>query len=853
MSIDKSTGLTHYPCGLGYEIIWGRWLATILGSSATSACIVLATFMGGLAVGSWFFGGLCRRVALPLNLYIGVELFIGITAGLFPFITLHILGLPFFLRILCVVVVLFIPTFLMGGTVPLMMSWSETVNLPPGSTFGRLCGLNTLGACCGCIAAGFLLRKQGKASKISVLPTPGEHDASSTVPIWAFHVVAGLSGFVTFGLEVIWIRLLRITLGSTTYTFTIVIATFILGIGVGGLLSGKVQEHVTIAGKLAHAQWLLTSLMLFQFLILPTTPKLYKLAQHGGSPWLSALLSIALVCLIVLLPIAVLLGYMFPLIGRFYMRQGNRGAAIGRLYAINTIGAVIGSIVTTVATIPWIGTTGSYLLFIGLMMISLGIYTWLAYSSITMRFYGANVFLFLVFAGLAFSRPGWTPEYLGRGAFIGKEPLLKNLFFREGMISTVFVEEVASGRGMRVDGKAIASTVFVDRINQLLLGHLPALLTPTIHYGLVIGLGTGMTLDSLAQHQLERVEIVELEEAVVQGAQTFKDFNHAVLDRPEIVIIVDDGFNYLHATDLYYDVVTSDPIQPYFRGAATLYSTEYFDRTKRCLTSEGVVAHWLPLAQMSLDDFKMIVRSFTDVFPYARLYWTGGLFDTILVGRTTPWVTMTPEQFSRARADLASVYIESIEEMENLLIADRDIDLPILEFTAPRSFFAQTGRKNMQELIVMRQAMNRSAEGWRAISALLAYQATVAPLRDEELLQHVLLNWVGCAQNQDCETVKVSGLLRYQLWELAIRQGEHALQRYRMAKELTPSISQGSADVFFKKQLENSLSAYEWAFRLASPSHPQEKNYLRQQLSELRQHILPDSPEASRLQALTNR
>ena len=144
-------------CGLSYEIIWGRWLTTVIGCSATSASIVLATFMGGLAAGSWAFGRISRRISSPLGWYAAVEFLIGITAVLLPSITIKLLGLQFALRILGVVACLFPPTFFMGGTIPLAMSWSETVNLPAGATLGRLYGVNTLGACFGSLAAGFWL------------------------------------------------------------------------------------------------------------------------------------------------------------------------------------------------------------------------------------------------------------------------------------------------------------------------------------------------------------------------------------------------------------------------------------------------------------------------------------------------------------------------------------------------------------------------------------------------------------------------------------------------------------------------------------------------------------------------
>ena len=881
-------------CGLSYEIIWGRWLATVIGCSSTSASIVLATFMGGLAAGSWVFGRICRRLSSPLGLYAGIEFLIGISAIIFPAISIKLLGLPFALRVLGVIACLFPPTFFMGGTVPLAMSWSESVDLPAGATLGRLYGVNTLGACFGSLAAGFwlipafglrvtngfaatlnlfialivVLMQMRRAPVSEKQATAPASQAAQPFPAHALHYVVFLSGFVTFGLEVIWIRLLRITLGSTTYTFTMVVATFILGIGVGGLLAGYVREKAEIAVKLAHAQWLLITGLLLQFLILPVTPHLFRLGQQGAHPWRNAMFSSTAACVVSLLPVAVIVGYLFPLVGRLYMRRGQRGSEIGALYAINTVGSVLGSIVTAALFVPLLGSAWSFLLCIALMLTSLSVYVRLARGMMTVRFFGAIFAQLLVFLLLAFFRPGWTPEYLARGAFRRHEPIQKLLFFHEGTSSTVLVEEVASGRGMLIDGKPVASTVFIDRVNQVLLGHLPALLTPTLRQGMVIGLGTGMTLDALAQHHLARVDIVELEEGVFQGAQMFRELNHAVLDRPEVVKIVDDGLNYLHAVPWQYDVITSDPIQPFFRGASTLYSTDYFLRAAQRLAPDGVMAHWLPLAQMSVADFKMIVRSFTDVFPYARLYWTGGMFDTILVGKNAPWTAMSPEQFAYARADLRDVYIERLEEAEELLIAERDvlvrwagdglrntIDQPFLEFTAPKNLFTETGGQNLRELMAMRNAAARNSDEWKAVSILLAYLVNVRPIGDIDLLQHALWNAAGCApERADCPMIARSGLIRRQAWELAMRQGEQAFLRYRTAKafddSLKPSGEVDSTDPFLTRQLETSIAAFEVARRLLSASRADEQAMFRQQIAQLQRALAPDSPEASRVKAL---
>ncbi|MEO1271726.1 MAG: fused MFS/spermidine synthase, partial [Myxococcota bacterium] len=352
-------------CALAYEIVWGRWLATVLGGSAMATSIVLAAYMGGLALGSYAFGRLSERTSKPLLVYVAVELLIGLTAATFPSVTEGILGLPGLPRTLIAFVVLLLPTFFMGGTVPLVMAWSREVDLPQGRTLGRLYGLNTLGAAAGCLLAGFWLIPQlglsvtnATAATINVLiglgiylmerphraaeapdkstpsvPSKEESEgreevlplpASPTQPIagWMLYAVAVCSGWATLGLEVIWIRLLRITLGSTTYTFTLVIATFILGIGLGGLWAGRIADDVSVRGVLARSQVALFALLLLQFAVLPTTPLLFEVLRQGTDPWLASLLGSALLCLVVLLPVTLVVGFLFPLLGRLYMERG---------------------------------------------------------------------------------------------------------------------------------------------------------------------------------------------------------------------------------------------------------------------------------------------------------------------------------------------------------------------------------------------------------------------------------------------------------------------------------------------------------------------------------------------------
>jgi len=864
-------------CALGYEILWGRWLATVLGSSALAIAVVLASYMGGQALGAWGAGQLSSRLMRPLRTYVGVEVGLGLFALLFPSLVSGVLGLPGELRVGLAVALLFVPTVLLGATVPLVLAWSERALLPAGATLARLYGLNTLGAFVGCVAAGFWLIPELGLRATNALaaggnftiaaaigwlawklpepagrPLPAEDGSAASgerVPLWLLNTLAALSGFATLGLEVVWIRLLRITLSSTTYTFTLVISTFILGIGLGGLVAGRVRENAPVLPRLTLAQLLLCALVLAVWFLLPAASAREVLGTDAD--FAGALVATIALCATFLLAPTLVMGFLFPMLGRLYMQDGARGERIGQLYAFNTLGAVAGSIGTTVVLIPRIGSSASYLLLLGFMVVAALAYASLA-SGLSWARAGAGA-LALAVAGLALFHPGWPVSYLGIGghrSVIGENHEV--LFFAEGASSTVLVEESYGHRGLRIDGKSVASTIPPDLANQLLLGHLPALLTDRVDSGLVVGLGTGITLESLGRHELERLDLVELEPRVQEGARYFDAWNGKVLERPELRVIIDDGYNYLHSADAHYDVVTSDPIQPFFRGAATLYSREFFELGRERLTERGVFAHWLPLANLSAEDLRMIARSFIDAFPYARLYWNGA-FGAVLVGRRVPWESPSIDGpgYARAAADLGRVYIDSREELEALLLADRAalaawagegernrVDLPLLEFSSPRSLFARTIEANLRELLAARDTMDRQGDAWQAIRDLLVLRTTTMMRGDPAATHRALLEALGCSRGRPpCSRVDASGSLRREGWMSAMRQA---------ALPLEPLFAQQYAGEAFElpspQEQRRILDTLLLAQHLSAPLRPEEAQETRTWLAAFADLLPDDSP-----------
>jgi len=778
-------------CALAYEVLWGRWLSSVLGSSATAACVVLASYMGGQAAGAALFGGLSARLNRPLWAYIALEVAIGVSALLFPLLTTEALGLAPSLRVVTAVAVLATPTVLLGGTVPLVIRWSELVGLPAGASLGRLYGLNTIGAALGTLVAGFVLIPNVGLSAtnlmaalgnwsiaLAVIPmalrqrsgsrerAPSEHPppqvgGAASSPAMSLYVAAFLSGCVSLGIEVIFIRLLRITLASTTYVFTLVIATFVLGIGIGGLLAGRRAEGSDVSIDLARGQVALLGLLVANWLLVPYTQTVAS-AFRGGFE--ATLIQSAIMCAFLLLPATILMGFLFPLLGRLFMNRGERGREVGALYMLNTLGAVTGSIAVTIALIPLLGASYAYLFLTFLAFVSFCIYSRLGSDRLEKRVRQTGWALGVVLVGCVVLHRGWSPVFLGiSGGYLrggSWDPYESVRFFAEGRSSNVLVAEVPHGLSMVVDGKPVASTSAGDRANQLLLGHLPALLAGSPESGLVVGMGTAMTLGALAEHDLETLDIVELEPRVPEAARFFSSENGDVLDRPELRVTFDDGYNFLHGGSSRYDVITSDPIHPFVRGGSTLYSADYFARGALRLSKRGVFAHWLPLANLGDGDFRMIVRNFTGVFPYVRLYWNGAE-DSILVGRKIPWgvPAIDPAEYETVALSLASTEIGSADELEGLAFADREtlvnwakpgptstIDLPLLEFSAPRAMHRWTLNENLMTLHGWRERWRGGSSERHAqeTAAALEMYAGVAPQDDPAATRDFLVRTLDC-------------------------------------------------------------------------------------------------------------
>jgi len=661
-----------------YEIVWYQLLQLVIGSSAVSLGVLLATFMGGLCLGSLALPKLRVAKQHPLRVYGKLELGIGL-CGVLVLFGMPLVdsvytaavghGLPaILLRALVCSLCLLPPTFLMGASLPAASRWVRAT--PEGvSWLGLLYGANTAGAVFGCLLAGFgLLRvfdlatvtyvaalinvSVGLVSFAVARRTPAHTEAAeaSAPPVltgnpWPVYGTIGISGACALGAEVIWTRLLGLMLGATVYTFSIILAVFLVGLAGGSAIGSQVARRAGGAkAALGWSQMLLaaavawTAYMLSQSLpYWPINPLL------STSPWFTFQIDLVR-CLWAILPAAFLWGASFPLaLAAAASADQDPGRLVGRIYAANTAGAILGALSFSLILIPWIGTAHSEQVLVilsamsGLLLLAprlrpprLGMAAALLVATVCAVWLAAGV------TGV----PGMLIAY-GR-KMTTSASRSKLLYTGEGINSSIAITEWDDGAvQFHVSGKVEASTEPYDMRLQRMLGHLPALLHPNPKSVLIVGFGAGVTAGSFVPHaEIERIVICEMEPLIPPTAtRFFGKQNYYVVNDKRTRMIFDDARHFVLTTPEKFDIITSDPIHPWVKGSATLYSKEYFELVKQHLNPGGVITQWVPLYESDVPTVKSEIKTFFDVFPNGTIWGndiSGGGYDLVLLGQVDP-------------------------------------------------------------------------------------------------------------------------------------------------------------------------------------------------------------------------
>ena len=669
-----------------YEIVWFQLLQLVIGSSAVSLGLLLAAYMGGLCLGSALLPRIVSASRHPFRVYSLIELAIA-KFGLLALWIVPLAGRLYLfgtaggsagpvLRGLVACICLIPPALLMGASLPAIARWLETT--PRGvSRLGFLYSSNIAGGVFGTLLAGFYLLRVFDMSvatyiavAVNVLIAAAAFALSfrakytealhRTVPEQGGRTAGGflvfltiaLSGFCALGAEVVWTRLLSLLLGGTVYTFSIILAVFLIGLCAGSAAGSF------LARRIQYPRLLLGGCQLLLALSIAWTAYAlaYSLPGWPVDPWLSlspwSNFELDLVrCIWAVFPAVVLWGACFPLaLASLATTEQDPGRLSGRVYAANTIGSIIGSLVFSLFLIPVIGTRASEEVLIGFSVAAALIACVPARGirppSLKLFAAGSAAAVVLGFVlGVSVREVPWELVAYGRRiaptvrAFDLYPQQVPTVLYRgEGMNSSVVIVDRGGERTFYVSGKVEASTALLDMRLERMMGHVPALLNPNPKTVLTVGFGAGVTAGSFVPYpELERLVICEIEPFIPPAStQFFGTENNWVFKDPRTHVVYDDARHYIAATGEKFDVITTDPIHPWVKGMSSLYSVEYYEQVKQHLNPGGVVAQWLPIYDSDSETVKSELATFFSVFPNGTI-WSNFTqndgYDLVLIGQ----------------------------------------------------------------------------------------------------------------------------------------------------------------------------------------------------------------------------
>jgi spermidine synthase len=643
-----ASGLT----GLIYQVVWSRLLTLVVGVSIFAVTAVICTYMAGLALGSYVIGRVGERLGDPLRVYGVLEGVIGIYAALTPWIfgainPVYIWAFQSFegdalnaVRITLSALVLLAPTALMGGTLPLLARAVTGGGDGAARWVGRLYAINTFGAVMGCLAAGFvLLGEVGIRGSLFITAVLNlsigaaaflAPRASASAALQEARAIAPavdgrfllavffVSGLAALGYEVLWTRALLVYLKASTYAFSLMLAVYLVGIAVGSLLASGIAATARqpLAGvaicQLGVAASAALGLLVFQDL---DGISLAVLGTTGiGSFGQAVSLMFVQAALVLLLP-TLFMGAMFPF-GIAAYHDSSRGVShtVGSLYAVNTAGNIAGSIFIGFFAISMFGVRDSMLGMIGLNLAVAAALAARATASAGLRALaalGAAAALWIIQLGV--------PPQIFLNSF-WNAPGVEIIFYKEGASDTVAVFEKRDRESQQPqsrvliysDGRGAAGTSSLQW--NLYFGHLPMLLHRDPQRVLHICYGSGNSVMALTRHDPERIDVVELSPHV-RDASHFFWTNEGVIDDPRVNLMIEDGRNYLMATDRSYDVISLEPPSIYTAGVVNLYTQEFYELALRHLNPGGIFVQWLPTGQLGVSDRGSLIRSITEAFP----------------------------------------------------------------------------------------------------------------------------------------------------------------------------------------------------------------------------------------------
>ena len=711
-------------------------------------------------------------------------------------------------RLTSCVVMVFVPATALGATFPMAVRWMAERSARPARQAGLLYALNTVGAAAGALLAGFtlipaiglawttrvgvgaslfaaacafLVAQWAPAGAEAAAPAPAARGAerkgrraaptaspaTASVPLWLPALVLGVSGCASLMHEIVWTRILALLLGPTTYAFAAALAAVITGVALGSAIGSAV------VGRTPHpARWLAGALAGAAITSAWTSalaggwvPR-YVAHQMATSAWVLDQLfrEGSLLTALLVIPTAICFGAAFPLALALPVRgsegepAGSSAARFGIVYAINTIGAVTGSLLAGFVLVPLIGLQGTLTL-VSVTVVAIATLA-VAASHLTRSSTMTAAAGGIVVLAVAIFSPPWDRALLASGSYLyapympkdlDLEMMLKAgslLYYREGASATVSVKQLTGTTTLAVDGKVDASNRS-DMLTQKLIAHLPLLLHDAPKDVAIVGLGSGVTLGAALRHPIAHADVVELSAEVVEASAFFADDNGEALRDPRTRLLVGDGRSHVLLADRQYDVIVSEPSNPWIAGVAALFTREFFAAARARLAPGGIICQWAHTYNISDGDLRSIVATFTSVFPDATL-WLVGSDDLLMVASNAP---LAPRLGNLARswnragvaADLATVKVSDPFSILSLYgggaaelqayAAGADLltdDRMTLEFSGPRELHRSNATDNNAQLAALAKPeaepaaikaarTGATAESWRHRAEMLAH------------------------------------------------------------------------------------------------------------------------------------
>lgn len=861
---------------LVYQSLWMRAFGLVFGNTTDAIAVVLAVFMGGLAIGSAL--GARGKAPDPMRAYVRIQLGIGMTA----LVTIPALwALPALVRgiglggaaeiaarWLGAAVIVLPTTILVGATLPLLVDAATGSRGSFHRSLGRLYLANTLGAAGGVFAAAFVVLPAigvtltlvlaalgnllvaaaarqwvGQEGAPSAVPAPADHVPTVTAIPWTLAVLAFLSGAAALALEVVWTRSFVLVIGSSAYAFHLMLVAILLGIVAGTVLYERRWATTSDASRpLAVAFGLLGLAILASPWIVGRLPvALLALMKVLPVSFFAHQTAAFLLCLAAMASVTVVFGLTFPLLAHLADGSAARRST-GLLYAWNTAGAIAGALAADLLLVRRLGLQPAYVVIAGVVLLA-AVVAWRAPVAVRLA---TAVAITSAAAALAPRYAPWDRTLMTAGVYkyglewkdlpeaasalparLAAERRL--VFYEEGPEAVVAVAESADGRRryLSVNGKTDAGDGSEDLLTQKFIAHVPLALHPDPRRVLVVGWGAGATAASAALHPVTSLECVEIEPATFRAAPHFAKLNGAVVGDPRFRMVFRDGRNALLAARERYDVIVSEPSNPWISGVSNLFTREFYDIAKDRLAPSGVFGQWFHYYDLAPEDVKVEIKTFASVFPHASLWLVppqppqrGGHLsaDVLLVGSLQPHVLDMARlghlfRETRVGVDLAgtgviddpsSVVAAWAMDREALLAFAEDRaafprgtplntdDFPYIEFVAPRrnvtprvdairaalDLYQELGRGGPQSMPALAGIPDAATEA-RLLADVAERQVRGAlPERAVRTLQVAL------------QKVPASAAIHARLGELLIDRGRAAEgeARLRRAVELDPSL-----------------------------------------------------------------